>query len=242
MNTNHNLVNLLENEEKFRHLAGLVQLNLFRFENELRQRVKETNWVINESLYNSINISEKIDTDLEKHQRRVSLLACKIGRRIGLSEKRINIIRIAGLLHDVGLMFIPEEVTTLPNKLNDHEFDIVKTHSTISSEILKTAGFSWPIGEVVAQHHERINGSGYPFGLSGNEIWTEAKILAVADVVDSIMFDKSSQNVLDAIQEVVQNRGVLYDPDAVDACVTIILESNFESYNKRLCTKYEVTL
>lgn len=165
------------------------------------------------------------------HQQRVTQLACAIAREMGLSSKQIQTIRIAGLLHDLGKIFIPTEILSKPGRLTDIEFAIIKTHPKAGYDILKNIDFPWPIADIVVQHHERIDGSGYPSGLQGEEITLEARILAVADIVEAMSSHRPYRPSLGldrALKEVIDNKGVFYDPDVVDACLRVFVEKRFK--------------
>jgi len=164
------------------------------------------------------------------HQRRVSQLACAIAREEGLDSESVEVIRIVGLFHDLGKIGIPSEILSKPGLLTDIEFAMIKAHSRIGYEILKTVDFPWPVADIVLQHHERLNGSGYPLGLHEEDICPEAKILAVADVVEAMSSHRPYRPSLGmdkALEEITQNSGILYDPDAVNACLRLAAQKRF---------------
>ncbi|MFQ5812272.1 MAG: GAF domain-containing protein [Anaerolineae bacterium] len=164
------------------------------------------------------------------HQRRVGNLARAIATEMGLSQEQIDGIRMAGLIHDLGKVSIPAEILSKPGRLSDFEWGIIKMHSQIGYDILKTVDFPWPVAQIVLQHHERMEGSGYPQGLSGEEIMLEARILAVADVVEAMASHRPYRPLrgLDkALEEISQNRGVLYDAEVVDVCLKLFTEKGF---------------
>jgi PAS domain S-box-containing protein len=163
------------------------------------------------------------------HQQRVTQLACAIAQEMGLSNERIQMIQMAGRLHDLGKLFIPIEILSKPGQLNEMELAIIKTHPRASFDILKNIEFPWPVADVVLQHHERVNGSGYPSGLSGEDILLEARILAVSDVVEAMSSHRPYRPALGvekALKEIVQNKGILYDPDVVSACLRVFWEKH----------------
>ncbi len=169
------------------------------------------------------------------HQRRVSDLARAIADEMNLPKNTIEGIRIAGLLHDIGKVHVPAEILSKPGQISDVEFSIIQSHPRVGYEILKNIEFPWPVDEIVHQHHERIDGSGYPHGLSGDEILIEAKILAVADVVEAMSSHRpyrASPGIDSALEEIEKNRNILYDPEAVDACLRLFREKNFK-FDKR---------
>ncbi len=165
------------------------------------------------------------------HQRRVADLARAIANEIGLPEEQIDGIRMAGLIHDLGKIGVPAGILSWPGQLNDLQFGLIKMHSQIGYDILKTVEFPWPVAQIVLQHHERLDGSGYPQGLSGDEIMPEARILAVADVVEAMASRRPyrpPRGLDKALEEISQHRGVLYDAEAVDACLKLFIEKGFE--------------
>jgi response regulator RpfG family c-di-GMP phosphodiesterase len=164
------------------------------------------------------------------HQRRVSNLARAIGEEMGVSEEQIDGIRMAGAIHDIGKISVPAEILSKPGRLNDLEYSMIKTHPEIAYDILKTIEFPWRVAEIVLQHHERMNGSGYPQGLSGEDILLEARILGVADVVEAMASHRPYRSALGidrALKEISQNKGILYDSEVVDACLNLFAEKGF---------------
>ena len=165
------------------------------------------------------------------HQRRVTQLACAIAREMGLPEEQIEGIRVAGLIHDVGKISVPLEILSNPNGITELEYGIIKAHPQIGYDILKAVEFPWPVAEIVLQHSERLDGSGYPQELSGDEILLEARIIGVADVVDAMASHqpyRSALGIHEALEEISQNSGVLYDPGAVGACLKLFKQKGFE--------------
>lgn len=156
------------------------------------------------------------------HQRRVAELACAIAEEMGLSAEQVKVIRVAALLHDIGkALFVPIEILSKPGKLTDLEMALIREHPKAGYEILKRVEFPWPVAEIVYQHHERLDGSGYPRGLKGEEILLEAKIIAVADVVEAMSSHRPYRPALgvdEALAEIRKNAGNLYDPEVVEAC------------------------
>jgi PAS domain S-box-containing protein/putative nucleotidyltransferase with HDIG domain len=164
------------------------------------------------------------------HQRRVAELASKIATRMGLDENRIHGVRLGAMIHDIGKIGIPAEILSKPSKLTAVEMQLIREHAAMGYNILKDIQFPWPIAEIAHQHHERMDGSGYPNHLRGEAILLEARIVAVADVVESIASHRPYRPTLGmqaAIDEISNNRGTLYDANAVDACLQI-LKSGFE--------------
>jgi HD-GYP domain-containing protein (c-di-GMP phosphodiesterase class II) len=176
-------------------------------------------------------IVQKRDPYTAGHQQRVSQLACAIGREMGLKSEQIQVIRIASLLHDLGKVFIPTEILAKPGKLTKVEFSMVKSHPDADYQILKNIDFSCAIADIVHQHHERLDGSGYPQGLKGDAIHLEAKIIAVADVVEAMVSSRPyrpAPGLEAAMKEIADGKGRLYDPDAVDACIKLFREGKLD--------------
>lgn len=165
------------------------------------------------------------------HQRRVGQLAVAIGRELQLDADRVNGLYLAAIVHDIGKIRVPAEVLTRPGKLSGIEFDMVKTHVEAGYDILKSIDFPWPIADIVRQHHERLNGSGYPAGLGAGALLLESRILSVADVVEAIASFRPYRPALGidhALAEVAAGRGVLFDSAAVDACIRLFRENRFK--------------
>lgn len=165
------------------------------------------------------------------HQRRVAELARAIAKEMGLSEWQIMGIHVAGLLHDVGKVAVPTEILSKPGKINQYEFSIIKNHSRVGYEILQRIDFPWPVTQAIVQHHERLDGSGYPEGLTGDNIILEAKILGVADVVEAMSSHRPYRPALGlerALQEISQGSGILYDSGVVTACLKLLKKNDLE--------------
>lgn len=164
------------------------------------------------------------------HQRRVADLAAAIARDLGLPNEQVQAIHLAGTVHDLGKIHIPAEILTKPGKLTELEFKFIKTHPQAGYDILKGIEFPWPVAQMVLQHHERLDGSGYPNGLKGDDIILEARILAVSDVVEAMFTNRPYRPGLGldaALDEITRNRGKLYDPAAVDSCVRLMREGGY---------------
>jgi PAS domain S-box-containing protein/putative nucleotidyltransferase with HDIG domain len=165
------------------------------------------------------------------HQRRVADLARAMAEEMGLGEERVVCVHLAARIHDIGKIYVPAEILSKPARLNKSEFEIIQTHPQVGFDILKTVEFPWPIASIIVQHHERMDGSGYPAGLSGDEILVEARIMAVADVVEAMASHRPYRPALGidaALDEVERNRGKLYDAEAVDACLKVFREKGFK--------------
>jgi PAS domain S-box-containing protein len=165
------------------------------------------------------------------HQRGVAHLACAIAQELGFSQDQLEGMRVMGFLHDIGKIAVPAEILSKPGSLSEYEFNIVKVHSQVSYDILKNLDFPWPVALAVLQHHEKMNGSGYPHGLKGEDIIVEARILTVADVVEAMASHRPYRPALGidrAIEEISQKRGILFDPEVVDACLKVLREKRVE--------------
>ncbi|MBU1399358.1 MAG: HD domain-containing phosphohydrolase [Pseudomonadota bacterium] len=164
------------------------------------------------------------------HQIRVAKLAMMIAGEMNLSPDQTEGIKMAAEIHDIGKLSVPAEILSKPSKLSDIEFQLIKIHPDAGYKIIKDIEFSWPIAEIIVQHHERIDGSGYPKGLKGEEILLDARILAVADVVEAIASHRPyrpAYGIDIAIEEISKNKGILYDTDVVDACLKLFNEKGF---------------
>jgi PAS domain S-box-containing protein/putative nucleotidyltransferase with HDIG domain len=165
------------------------------------------------------------------HQKRVAQLSLAIAGEMGLSKDKAEAVHMAAVIHDIGKIIVPAEILSKPGKLNNIEFDMLKQHPQAGFDIMKDIAFPWPIAQIIFQHHERMNGSGYPSGLSGEAIIIEARILAVADVVEAMASNRPYRPALGidkALEEIGRNKGIFYDPDVVDACTRLFHEKEFK--------------
>jgi PAS domain S-box-containing protein len=201
---------------------------------QAEEELKKSFSILNKTLEDTIDALgfalQTKDPFTAGHQRRVASLSCKIAGKMNYDKDSIRGIRLAGLVHDIGKIYVPTEILSKPGKLTDVEFDIIKTHSQAGHDIIKSIEFPWPIATIVLQHHERLDGSGYPRSLTEDEILREAKIMAVADVVESISSHRPYRAALGidaALDEISSNKGILYDPEAVEACITLFQEGSF---------------
>lgn len=164
------------------------------------------------------------------HQKRVGELATAIALEMKLPEEKLRGIHLAAIIHDVGKIHVPAEILTKPGNLTDLEYKLVQTHPQVGYDILKDVKYPWPIAQIILQHHEKIDGSGYPQGLKGEEILTEAKILTVADAVEAMSSSRPYRPALGvnaALEEISQGRGTKYDPAVVDVCLRLFAENKF---------------
>ena len=173
---------------------------------------------------------EQRDPYTAGHQRRVAELAVAIGREMGFEDDRLTGLHVAGIIHDIGKISIPAEILSRPGKLSTIEFELIKGHAQAGYEIVKGVDFPWPVAQAIRQHHERLDGSGYPQGLKGDQVILEARILAVADVVEAMSSHRPYRAGLGvdfALKEIEDKRGQLFDPAVVDACLRVFRERNF---------------
>jgi HD-GYP domain-containing protein (c-di-GMP phosphodiesterase class II) len=158
------------------------------------------------------------------HQRRVADLCVAIAGKLGLSSDRTQGLRLAAGIHDLGKIGVPAEILSKPGRLTENQYNLVKEHAQRGYEILKSVQFPWPIAQMIYQHHERLDGSGYPRGLKADEIFLESRILAVADVVEAMSSHRPyrpSRGIDAALDEVLSKSGALYDPEVVEACANL---------------------
>jgi putative nucleotidyltransferase with HDIG domain len=174
---------------------------------------------------------EKRDPYTAGHQRQVAKLAHAIAQEMKLPQEVTEGIYMGCLIHDIGKIYIPAEILSRPGKLTTAEFEIIKCHPQVGYDIIKGIEFPWPVAKMILEHHERLNGSGYPQGLKGGEISLEARILAVADVVEAMASHRPYRPAVgldNALEEISQNRETLYDPQAVDVCLRLFREKGFQ--------------
>jgi len=193
---------------------------------------------LQESLENTVRaiatIVEMRDPYTAGHQVRVADLATAIAEQMGLSDEEVHAIHIAGIVHDLGKIRIPAEILSMPGKINDLEFSLIKTHAEAGYEILKDIHFPWPVAQMVLQHHERLDGSGYPQGLNGDQIIIGARILGVADVVEAMSSHRpyrAGLGIETALAEISAQRGSQFDPQIVDACLALFREQHYSFKN-----------
>jgi PAS domain S-box-containing protein len=177
-----------------------------------------------------VSMIEKRSSQTPNHRQRVVTLACAIAKEMDISEGCIDGIYTAGSILDLGYISVPLDILSKPTGLSETESQILKTHPQVGYDILKDVEFPWPVAKIVLQHHERMDGSGYPYALKGDDILTEAKILTVADTVEEICCPQSYRQGLGtdkALEEIAQNKGILYDAKVVDACIKLFREKGF---------------
>ncbi len=202
-----------------------------KIEQERRQSFNKSRRILEETVIALAATAERRDPYTAGHQRRVAHLACAIAKEMNLDEDKIEGIRMASIIHDVGKVYVPAEMLSKPSELSDLEFSIIKTHPQIGYDILNPVEFPWPIAIIVLQHHEKVDGSGYPKGIFGKDILIETKILTVADVVEAMASYRPYRVALGiekALAEIKKNRGTLYDEKVVDTCLKIFKKKQFK--------------
>lgn len=240
LNKPFSLLELLVNVEgvlKRRRLEALKD----RYRNELETAVNEKTkhlQVALESQYRLLKgviksmaeVVEVRDPYTSGHQYRTAALASAISKSLGLPKETTEVIYLSALLHDIGKISVPAEILTKPGKLDRIEFELVKRHTVVGYRILKNIPFSFSIHDIVLQHHERLDGSGYPRGLKGDQILTEARIIAVADVVEAMMTHRPYRPALGlekTLEEISNQKGKLFDPDVVTCCINLFQSQGF---------------
>ena len=200
-------------------------------EEALQQSLERTRKALKGTVQSMTMVVETRDPYTSGHQRRVAKLACAIAKEMELEEERVEAIEMAGLIHDIGKIAVPADILNKPSKLSEPEMALIRAHVEVSYQILKSIDFPWPVAEIVLQHHERMDGSGYPQGLRGDEILLEARILAVADAVEAMASHRPyrpARGIEGALEEISKNSGILYDPEAVTACLKLINEKGLK--------------
>lgn len=203
----------------------LSEQALLEREAELRETVEKLRRAVHRTVTAMSRALEARDPYTAGHQERVARLAVAIAREMGVPEDVVDAVRTAALVHDIGKLYIPGEIMSRPGKLSQPELDLIRTHARAGYEILQPIDFPWPVAEIVLQHHERLDGSGYPQGLAGDSVMLEARILAVADVVEAMLSHRPyrpARTIEETRRELEAGRGVLYDPEVTDACLRLL--------------------
>ncbi|TRZ51430.1 response regulator [bacterium] len=205
-------------EEKVRKKTG----EIIKGEKALQESLRRLEEAFESAIEAFSTIVEVKDNYTCDHQKNVAKIACKISDEMGLSYDQRRAIRMSAIVHDIGKIALPSDILSKPGKLSTMELGMIRMHPEIGFRILKKIAFPCPVAQIVLQHHERMNGSGYPSGISGGEIVLEARILSVADVVDAMASHRPYRPALganEALREITNNRGILYDPEVVNACI-----------------------
>ena len=194
-------------------------------EKKLKESYQKLQKTLNDIINTLASIIEIRDPYTSGHQKRVATLSAAIAEELGLDRDKVESIEIAALIHDIGKINIPVSILTRPGRLSEIEYDMIKTHSQLGYDMISRIEFPWPIADIILQHHERIDGSGYPKGLKDKYIILEAKILAVADVVEAMTSHRPyrpAPGIKKALEEINQSKGKLYDSKVVNACIKLI--------------------
>jgi len=200
-------------------------------ERDLKLSYEKLNKTLESVIETLATMVETRDPYTSGHQRRVAMLAVAIAKELGLSDETVETIRLAATIHDIGKINIPASILTKPGRLTDIEFNLIKTHARTGYNLIKNIEFQMPIAKIILQHHEKLDGSGYPQGLKGEDIMLEAKIITVADVVEAMSSDRPYRPALGikvALDEIKKNAGKLFDANAVDACVKLFTKKGFK--------------
>ncbi|MFZ3057089.1 MAG: HD domain-containing phosphohydrolase [Smithella sp.] len=221
-----------DSEGNFIGLVGIFKniTDIRRSEMELKRSLEKLQLAMSSTIDAISMIVESRDPYTAGHQRRVAKLAVAIARELGLAEERVDLIRMGGLIHDIGKIYIPASILTKPSKLGDLEFAMMRSHPSVGYKILNKVDFIPVIVDIVYQHHERIDGSGYPLGISGEEIFLESRIVAVADSVEAMASNRPyrpARGVTFALEEIRKQRGSTLDALVVDACLSLFEEKSF---------------
>lgn len=202
-----------------------------RAEYKIEESYKRLQKTLNDTINTLASIIENRDPYTSGHQKKVAYLAINISEELGLSNEETEALGTAAMVHDIGKITIPTSILSKPGKVSNVEYKLIKTHSRTGYEIIKNIEFPYPIEEIILQHHERLDGSGYPLGLKDKDIMLEAKILAVADVVEAMSSHRPYRPALGinkALEEIDNNKGILYDTNVVEACKNLFIKKKFE--------------
>jgi HD-GYP domain-containing protein (c-di-GMP phosphodiesterase class II) len=219
------LVKLYEQIDKLKEVTTRPAQKETQSLQELKSLCRPLNSII--QIVNTI-VKAK-DPYLASHQKRVTSLACAIAEELNLAGDEIEGIRMASAIHDIGKIFVPTEILKKPGRLDEDELDEIRWHPQTGYDLLKEVQFPWPVAEIILHHHERIDGSGYPHGLTDSEIHFEAKILAIADVIEAmtaIRIFRPAYAIKKALKEIITNSGILYDSKVVKVCSESLIEKS----------------
>jgi len=228
-------VNLLRLGNDYLYLINFSTAGLNESKQEMEQKMYELRSVYHGILTALNRVIEIKDPYNARHHQRVSNLARALATVMKLPRENIEAVRVSASIHDIGKLMVPAEIIAKPGQLNPNEQNLMRLHPEAGHDILKTISFPWPVADIVLQHHERWDGSGYPQGLSGHQILLEARILAVADVVEAIVSHRPYRPALslqEALNELEENKGILYDPQVVEACLFLFRRLGYSFENK----------
>jgi putative nucleotidyltransferase with HDIG domain len=221
-----NIANALRRQQ----LEAEQRVRFDKLEQLVEKRTSELHQALTGVVMAAANTLEFRDPYTAGHQRRVGELAKSLAQELGCSDEEVEGVYLAGLIHDLGKVAVPAEILSKPSKLSRLEFDLIKLHSQVGYDILKDITFPWPIAEIVRQHHERLDGSGYPQGLTEKDILFESRILAVADVVEAMSSHRPYRpglGVENSLHELAKRRGKLFEVRIVDACFDLFQQQKF---------------
>jgi putative nucleotidyltransferase with HDIG domain len=226
-------VPILNTNRETEYLLGISEdiTDRKQAEEELRQTLNSLRKAFGTIIQVMVSAVETRDPYTAGHQLRSADLAITIATEMGLPQEKIEAIRMAGPIHDIGKLSVPAEILSKPTKLSEIEFSLIKAHSQKGYEMLKDVESPWPLAEIVYQHHERMNGSGYPRNLKGDEIIMEARIMAVADVVEAMASHRPYRpglGIAAALEEIEKNRGTFYDNAVADVCLRLFQEKGYQ--------------
>ena len=197
----------------------------------LQQTLESLRKAVGATIQVLVSAVESRDPYTAGHQLRAANVACAIATEMGLAQEKVEGIRMAGIIHDIGKLSIPAEILSKPTKLTNIEFSLIKVHSQSGYEMMKNVESPWLLAQIVYQHHERMNGSGYPRNLKGDEILMEARIMAVADVVEAMASHRPYRPTLGikaALEEIEKNKGILYDNTVANTCLKLFREKGYQ--------------
>ncbi len=210
----------IDDVTQFRQAEEKIEKSIKQLEKSMEDTIKAMSMVV-----------ETRDPYTAGHQGRATRLSVAIAEKLNLSESRIKGILMAGSIHDIGKIYIPAEILSKPSRLSENEMEFVRTHAQKGYDIMKDIDFPWPVARIILEHHERMDGSGYPNGKSNNEILLESRIIAVADVVEAMASHRPYRPGLGidkALEEIEKNKGIIYDPDVADACLKLFREEGYQ--------------
>ena len=214
------------------HAVGILRDITTRKRNEAALRQSEAS--LRKALLGTIQavalMVEKRDPHTAGHQLRTARLAVAIAHELGWPADRIEGVRLSAIIHDIGKIYVPTEILSRPGKLNELEIELIRSHSQVGFDIIRNVAFPWPVAQIILQHHERFDGTGYPNHLAGEQIIPEARVLAVADVVEAMTSHRPfrpASSIEEALEEIARDRGTHFDPEVVDACLRVFREHGF---------------
>ncbi|RKZ34187.1 MAG: HD-GYP domain-containing protein [Gammaproteobacteria bacterium] len=231
---------VVKSESVFADMPHTVESALRKWENILERRraekeLERSAHMLRRVLVGTVQAMARMvetrDPYTAGHQRRVAHLAVSIATEMDLPQETIEGLQLGATIHDIGKNYIPAEILNRPGPLTDIEFELIKQHPQVGSDIVSEVDFPWPVAEMILQHHERMDGSGYPEGLSGDDIILEARILAVADVVEAMASHRPYRPACGmeaALAEIAANRAKAYDPEVADACLRLFKDRGYQ--------------